>query len=175
MPDSKPKSFHTKIAGVTYSNDDGTDRQKIIRRCKVGEALTLVREPGNPVDPNAIKILRQTGEQLGYISAGVASRGLTDDIDQGLDVRCSISNVTHGEDCSGVNILITVGGPVAAASAAQPTVAPPSAAPMRAPEQPAAKTPEHATAAPAKLTPTGWVIFIVLIVALIALFRKMIG
>jgi hypothetical protein len=47
------RDFHTKVAGVTQQNDDGTDRQAVIRRCRRGERVDLVPEPENPVDPEA--------------------------------------------------------------------------------------------------------------------------
>src|SRR5580704_1776547 len=59
-------SFYTKIAGVTHRNEDRKSRQRLITQCRIGEELTLQREPDNPVDPRAIKVLRVTGEQLGY-------------------------------------------------------------------------------------------------------------
>ena len=60
------RSFYSKIAGVTFANSDGPWRQQIVARCRVGEQLSLVREPDNPVSSSAIAIFRRTGEQLGY-------------------------------------------------------------------------------------------------------------
>src|ERR1019366_6611563 len=59
-------SNYSKIAGVTFANSDGPWRQQIVARCRVGEQLSLVREPDNPVSSSAIAIFRRTGEQLGY-------------------------------------------------------------------------------------------------------------
>jgi len=65
---SKPgNKFTTKVVGVTF---DG--RQNTIRKLHVGEALNLVREPSNPHDPNALKVLRISGEQVGYIDRQLA-------------------------------------------------------------------------------------------------------
>jgi len=58
----------TNVAGVSHSNRDGTNRQKIIARCSAGEVLVLRHEKNNPVDPNAIAVFRQNGEQVGYLS-----------------------------------------------------------------------------------------------------------
>jgi hypothetical protein len=100
-------SFFTKIAGVTYHNEDRTSRQRIITQCRIGEELVLQREPDNPVDPKAIKILRVTGEQLGYIPAHVAASGLAKDLDRGGRPRCRIVNLTGGNGLNrGVNIEI---------------------------------------------------------------------
>jgi hypothetical protein len=59
--------FFGHVAGESHRNADGSDRQAIIPRCRVGELLVLEHEPNNPHDINAIRILRQTGEQIGYL------------------------------------------------------------------------------------------------------------
>ena len=33
------KSFYTKIVGVTFDNSDGTNRQKVLARCRNGERV----------------------------------------------------------------------------------------------------------------------------------------
>ncbi|HEY3244520.1 MAG TPA: HIRAN domain-containing protein [Phycisphaerae bacterium] len=55
------------VAGESHDNDDGTSRQAIIRNCALGEELKFEREPQNPYDKNAVRVLRQTGEQIGYL------------------------------------------------------------------------------------------------------------
>jgi hypothetical protein len=62
--------FFAKVHGVSYKNDDGSSRQKIISRCKVGEELDIIPEPTNRHDPGAMQVCRKTGEQLGYWHAG---------------------------------------------------------------------------------------------------------
>ena len=45
----KKRAFHTKVAGVTKRNGDGTRRQSLIARyCKPGMPVILKREPDNP-------------------------------------------------------------------------------------------------------------------------------
>lgn len=100
-------SFFTKITGVTHHNKDGKSRQRLISQCQVGEELLLEREPDNRVDPNAIKISRVTGEQLGYIPAHVAASGLAKNLDRGERPKCRIVNLTGGDGLTrGVNIEI---------------------------------------------------------------------
>jgi hypothetical protein len=100
-------SFFTKIAGVTHRNKDRRSRQRLIAQCHVGEELVLEREPDNPVDPNAIRVLRVTGEQLGYIPAHVAASGLARDLDRGERPKCRIVDLTGGDGLTrGVNIEI---------------------------------------------------------------------
>jgi hypothetical protein len=100
-------SFFTKIAGVTHRNKDRKSRQRLIAQCQIGEELVLEREPDNPVDPNAIRVLRVTGEQLGYIPAHVAASGLARDLDRGERPKCRIVDLTGGDGLTrGVNIEI---------------------------------------------------------------------
>lgn len=95
------------MAGVSHANHDGSSRQTIIGRCKIGEGLSLVREPSNPADPNTIKVLRANGEQLGYIIEYVAS-DMAQHIDKGGILRCRVSELTGGGDkWRGVNIEIS--------------------------------------------------------------------
>jgi len=58
--------FYAQVHGINHKNDDGSSRQQIIKDCHEGEELVLVPEPDNPVDPDAVKICRKNGEQLGY-------------------------------------------------------------------------------------------------------------
>ena len=57
--------FATVVAGIEYSNQDGTSRAQIIDRCQAYEELTLGHEPNNSHDPNAIMVCRKNREQLG--------------------------------------------------------------------------------------------------------------
>ena len=64
--------YYTNLAGVTHTNDDGSDRQKIVKTCRVGKTVNLIRDHENPHDKNAIKVCRESGEQLGWINKDVA-------------------------------------------------------------------------------------------------------
>ena len=77
------RAIHTKVRGVSKRNEDGSDRQQIIRQwCRKGDALWFVREPNNPFDRNAIQVRRvvcsdvpdkpRLGEQIGYLSSSLA-------------------------------------------------------------------------------------------------------
>ena len=59
--------FFGHVAGESHRNADGSDRRAIIPRCRVGDLLVLEHEPDNPHDINAIRVLRQNGEQIGYL------------------------------------------------------------------------------------------------------------
>jgi hypothetical protein len=143
-------SFFTKIAGVTHRNKDRKSRQFLIAQCRVGEELILEREPGNPVDSNAIKVLRVTGEQLGYIPAHVAASGLAKDLDRGNWPKCRIVNLTGGDGLTrGVNIEIG--------------------------EWPEDSHPSEAAIPNESATPYGWTLFFILVIitgAVLVLLRS---
>jgi len=73
---SGPRTLRGRIAGVSYKNDDGSDRQAIIRRrCRAGMRLELRPEPKNKHDRNAIAawiswrslLIFSGSAQLGYL------------------------------------------------------------------------------------------------------------
>jgi DNA-directed RNA polymerase subunit RPC12/RpoP len=100
------QGFYSKVAGVSHQNANGTSRQEIIRRCRAGERLTLVCDPLNPVDPNAVMVLRSNGEQLGYLTAHLAA-DLCDQVSAGESIPCYIANLTGlDREMRGVNIYI---------------------------------------------------------------------
>jgi hypothetical protein len=126
------RSFFTKVAGVTFEG-----RQRIIARCSVGEHLTLLRDPTNWFDRGAIKVMRLTGEQLGFIPADVSrggdASGLASQMDQGTEYRCRISDITGGTDgrSLGVNLEVTQGEDFDAVLSATTNPALSSATPTR--------------------------------------------
>lgn len=61
------RHFRIPLAGESYKNDDGSSRQKRIRQCSIGEELIMEPEPDNEYDPNALKVARANGRQIGYI------------------------------------------------------------------------------------------------------------
>ena len=57
-----------ELRGVTEQNDDGVDRQEILRACKVGEELTLARGTNHSGNPESLRILRKSGVELGFVT-----------------------------------------------------------------------------------------------------------
>lgn len=55
-----------RVMGTQFPNDDGSDRQKIIKRCIEGEPLQLRHTP-IPQDKNGVGVFRQSGERLGWV------------------------------------------------------------------------------------------------------------
>ncbi|KAL1954664.1 hypothetical protein VTO42DRAFT_816 [Malbranchea cinnamomea] len=56
--------LHTKIVGVRYYRG----------RVTVGECVTLIREPSNPYDRNAIRVVNVMGDTIGHIPRTQAAR-----------------------------------------------------------------------------------------------------
>ncbi len=106
------RSFYSKIVGVTYKNADGSDRQKLIKRCQVGEALFLLRDEENQHDSNAVAVCRKSGEQLGHLSREVAV-DVAAHIESGGIAIAEIIDLTGGGLFSGksrgVNIRVHLG------------------------------------------------------------------
>ena len=60
-----------RVAGVTYDNPDGENRQQIIHtHVFAGDALNLVPEPENPYDAGAIMVMHKHG-CIGYVPKGM--------------------------------------------------------------------------------------------------------
>jgi HIRAN domain len=83
--------FYAKVAGVTYDN-----RQATITKLGALETLDLVPEPDNPHDPNAIKVCRRTGEQIGYLKRDRARR-LIEKLKLGHRCTAFVKRVSGGE------------------------------------------------------------------------------
>lgn len=103
------KPFFSKVAGVMYKNDDGTDRQKILKDCKAGEKLVLIHQPIRE-DKNAVKVCRENGQQIGWLNSILAAE-IAPRLDKGSKVDVEISEITGGGFLSskprGCNIRIT--------------------------------------------------------------------
>ena len=103
------RTFRLGVAGESYDNADGTSRQRIIRMCSAGEPMQLVPEPENPHDNRAVKVCRQSGEQVGYLPSG---HGLFKKVKDGRVsvVVDGIHGGTREKPSSGLVLAITVRG-----------------------------------------------------------------
>ena len=104
--------IRTYVKGVTYVNPDWSSRQDIIKGCKQGDKLTLVREPDNQHDRNAVKVCviseknsgffskifgpKVVAKQLGYLSKYVASR-VAPLMDKGIPVHAEVREIRQVE------------------------------------------------------------------------------
>lgn len=107
---SRVHKIKTKLAGVTATNPDGTDRQVVIRNfCRDGRPLQAVPEPSNPHDPSAVGVWVQASRklvQVGYIGAHLCEE-VADHMRKGGPVNVRILDVTGGtgdKPSFGVNV-----------------------------------------------------------------------
>ena len=101
------------MAGVSHRSNDGTSRQKIIAACEPLERLLLHHDEHNPHDPNAVRVCRQDGEQIGFLKAELAEEVVYRSA-RGYRYGAFVKNITGGtEDAPtlGVNLLILVAEP----------------------------------------------------------------
>lgn len=116
----KPETrhLHTKVVGTTFENEDGSDRQIAIRKCRPGDAVVLVPEPENPVDPNAVKVCKfesakQLGQQLGHLNRDLAAE-VNRKREAGYRIEALVTNVTGGTKSKpnrGLNLILFIGEP----------------------------------------------------------------
>lgn len=105
-----PRSFPSRVVGVTKRNPDGTARQDLIEELTEGEVLELVPDPENDYDPDAIQVCTGTGEQIGFIRAELASE-ITGYLEEEIPVEAVVAKITGGEPgkpAYGVNIRLVI-------------------------------------------------------------------
>lgn len=66
MSDEKINDLLLKVTGVSFQNLDGSFRQEILSQMDEKTPISLVREPENEYDPNAIVVMAGD-EQVGYV------------------------------------------------------------------------------------------------------------
>ena len=61
------RMIETRVAGVTFEN-----RQAVVGLLTEGERVSLIRDPDNPFDPNAVKVVRWDHQQIGFLDRELA-------------------------------------------------------------------------------------------------------
>lgn len=84
-----------KVAGVTFPNDDGTERQDVLARCTPGEQLVLQHDAYNDYSIFATKVLRANGEQLGHAPEYLAEQ-IVERADEGYRIIGVLTDITGG-------------------------------------------------------------------------------
>lgn len=96
--DQSDVDLEFSIAGVSYENDDGTSRQRIISGLVSGSLLRFLRDPGNPHDENAIRILDSQGRQCGFVPKDIAKL-LARELEAGTEYETRVVEVVGGGAC----------------------------------------------------------------------------
>lgn len=85
------KNVKLKVVGVTFTNEDGIDRQFTISKLNKGDNITLRREPHNKYDVNAIAVWSDIG-QVGYIAKDYSSI-IAPMMDNGIEFKVDIAEL----------------------------------------------------------------------------------
>lgn len=101
------RSIIAKVVGVTKNNDNGQPIQYILSSLSEDSDFMLVREPNNPYDTNAIKVIADY-QHIGYVKAELAQQ-LAPIMDKGNNPKVELLGVTGGGDKNyGCNIRILI-------------------------------------------------------------------
>lgn len=105
---AKPKTIRTKVVGVTFKNEDGTQRQQIVSRHKRGDTLRLKHQPIEG-HPNAVAVYGRKNQQLGHLRSELAKE-MVEYMKAGRKITCRVLEVTGGGPGRswGCNIEITI-------------------------------------------------------------------
>jgi hypothetical protein len=80
--------------GTAQTNPDGRARQQLIQRCRVGEAVTLRREPSALGDGPVVAVVTRHG-QIGEIASG-DSAAVARRLAHGPQACCTIAGIVRG-------------------------------------------------------------------------------
>lgn len=108
------------VAGESFTNDDGSSRQAEIRRCRAGERVDLVREPDNPHDPLAVRVVSERGVQIGYLPTSAS--WIAERLDKARTVEAAIKDVTGSRGKNGVVLWVSTDGQLPEVSASDEDV-----------------------------------------------------
>jgi hypothetical protein len=100
-PGASTKEYSLGLVGESNYQD-------AIRRCREGEPVALVREPGNPYDAEAIAALGARGETIGYVPRDC---WLREPLAEGKGCSATIRSIgTGGRGLRGVVLAVRLGG-----------------------------------------------------------------
>lgn len=98
------KTIHTKVVGVTFQNDDGSNRQDILADCIPGDQLELRPFVYKGLPAYAVF---DGDKQIGNIPSETAQ--VIHDCSIGLVVRSEIAEITGGDGLKyGCNIIVQI-------------------------------------------------------------------
>src|SRR5438270_929158 len=95
MGPASDKHFYSRIAGITFKNEDGSSRQEIALKCHRFEILSMGREKDNPYDASAILVSRDNGEILGHLHRDQAAEISHDFDTSGRIWLAIVKSVSH--------------------------------------------------------------------------------
>lgn len=94
-PMGRPKVVEVELTGTEAANPGGKSRQKVIRQCKVGQEVLLIRQPGSRTDSSAVLVATRRPEPIGTLPTPVAAE-MAEHLDNGGLVEVRVSEITGG-------------------------------------------------------------------------------
>jgi hypothetical protein len=101
----KIQNVKLKVVGVTFQNEDGTNRQTIIGQMKDNAPVTLIREPSNRFDKNAVAVYF-VDQQIGYIGREYA-KIIAIMMDSGRKFDAKVLEVGRYEGTNYIHIIVS--------------------------------------------------------------------
>jgi hypothetical protein len=90
--------FRTPVVGVSFHQD-------AVRAVAAGADVVVVHQPDNPYDVNAMEVVADNGDHLGYLPAALAARLVAG---VGVGARlAAVVDLTYGADICALRLLVT--------------------------------------------------------------------
>ena len=100
FPDEETIDREFYVMGVRHhAACQGNDCALLSESLRIGDRLTLKRDPDNPHDPNAIRIYTAQKELLGYVPRYYTA-AILERLDKGLSYDCRVSDINQALDCA---------------------------------------------------------------------------
>ena len=96
------KAWRSAVSGEAQRNPDGTSRQRLIKKLKIGESVVLKPEPDNKYDPHAVQVVSRLG-LIGYLPRG---HGLNTEVEEERLFGFISALRTGGGDMTGVVLIL---------------------------------------------------------------------
>ncbi len=95
-------TFLVGVRGESFQNDDGTNRQDIIKELKAGQSVNLIADPMNEYDRNAVAVITLDGKQIGFLPSDARD---SSSILRGEPIIAKIHKLTGGTNWFARTIL----------------------------------------------------------------------
>lgn len=98
----------TKLVGVSFQNEDGSERQSLIKSLKQGDNLTIEAEPSNKYDSNS-HVIKFNSKIIGHISRELSADLVNKKLNKENIIGIKEWKVTGSDKHTlGVNVIIEI-------------------------------------------------------------------
>ena len=87
------------IMWIRYNTPCKGENCDLLPKVKAGEEVYFEKEPDNSHDSNAIRIVTQSGDMLGYVPR-YYTLPIIERMDKGVSYICKITDINSNKDCS---------------------------------------------------------------------------